>query len=238
MSASRRAAAAPGAGAPGAGAPVADPPAGGTPGGATQSGNRGTKRLRTRAKLVEAAAQVIAEEGYERTSLEQVAARAGMTRGAIYGNFRNKEDLFLAVVAAKWQPIIPPLPEGSGAAPPLASLADAVVAAMPARRAAAIGAVSFQLYALTHEAMRLRIVRANAAIYSQMAAGLAGLGAEAGIGMAPEMFVRVMHALIDGLMLLHALTPELIDADVVRAAINAIVRQGKVGGDEPSAPNP
>jgi AcrR family transcriptional regulator len=30
---------------------------------------------------------VIREKGYERTTMEEVARRAGMTRGAIYGNF-------------------------------------------------------------------------------------------------------------------------------------------------------
>src|SRR5262245_13936892 len=68
---------------------------------------KGGKRERTRARLIEAAAQVIGEKGYERATLEEVAARAGMTRGAIYGNFKNREELFLAVVAARWQPIIP-----------------------------------------------------------------------------------------------------------------------------------
>ena len=35
---------------------------------------------RTRAKLIEAAAEVIGEKGYDRASLEEIAARAGMTR--------------------------------------------------------------------------------------------------------------------------------------------------------------
>jgi hypothetical protein len=55
-----------------------------------------------------------------------------------------------------------------------------------------------------------------------MAAHLRSAGAEAALPMSPELFVRIAHALIDGLMLLHALTPELIDANVVRAAIKAI----------------
>jgi hypothetical protein len=37
-----------------------------------------------------------------------------------------------------------------------------------------------------------------------------------------EELVRVLHALIDGLMLLHSLTPELIDADTVRAAFRVV----------------
>jgi AcrR family transcriptional regulator len=187
----------------------------------------GTKRDRTRASLVEAAAQLIAEQGYERTSLEQVASRAGMTRGAIYGNFKNKEELFLAVVATKWQPILPSMRPGASFAEQVDLLADAVVAAMPARRRSAIGAVSFQLYALTHESMRARIARANEEIYRQMAAGLHDLGAEADLPMAPKLFVKVAHALIDGLMFLHALTPDLIDADAVRAAIKSIASKTK-----------
>jgi AcrR family transcriptional regulator len=70
------------------------------------------KRARTRAKLIKAAAEVIGEKGYDRASLEEIAARAGMTRGAVYGNFKGKEELFLALVAAHWKPIVPPLKSG------------------------------------------------------------------------------------------------------------------------------
>jgi AcrR family transcriptional regulator len=145
-----------------------------------------------------------------------------MTRGAIYGNYRNREELFLAVAAAKWRPIMPALNAGASFEDQMASLADAVVAAMPARRRAAVGAASFQVYALTHKAMRTRIETANAEIYERMAAGIRALGGEQALGMSPEHFVRVMHALIDGLMFLHAMTPELIDASVVRAAFAAL----------------
>jgi len=180
-----------------------------------------TKRQRTRAALIEAAAQVIFEKGYERTSLEAVAARAGMTRGAIYGNFANKEELFLAVIATKWQPIVPPFKPLGSFADQMEMLANAVVDAMPARREIAVGAASFQLYALTHEDMKQRIAVANADIYRRMAAELHRLD-PTGLPMPPETLVRVLHALIDGLTFLHALTPELIDANVIRAAIRGV----------------
>jgi len=183
---------------------------------------RHTKRERTRALLVESAAEIIAEKGYERTSLEEIAARAGMTRGAIYGNFKNREELFLAVAAAKWRPIMPLIVPGASLQAQMASLAEAVIAAMPARRQAAVGAASFQLYALTHEAMRTRIEAANTEIYGQMAAAMRARGVDEARGISPELFVRVMHAMIDGLMFLHAMTPELIDAHVVRAAFSVL----------------
>ncbi len=73
----------------------------------------GGKRDRTRALLIEAAATVIGEKGFDRASLEEIAARAGMTRGAIYGNFKDKEELFLALVQTRWKPIVPPLKPGA-----------------------------------------------------------------------------------------------------------------------------
>ena len=58
---------------------------------------RGDKRERTRAKLLEAARSLIREKGYEHTTLDAIAERAGMTTGAIYGDFKNREELFLAL---------------------------------------------------------------------------------------------------------------------------------------------
>ena len=37
------------------------------------------------------------EQGFHGTSLDQVAAAAGYTKGAVYSNFASKEDLFLAI---------------------------------------------------------------------------------------------------------------------------------------------
>jgi len=52
----------------------------------------------TRTRLIEAAAQLIAEEGYERVGVLAVAQRAGLTNGAIYGNFRDKAHLLAAAI--------------------------------------------------------------------------------------------------------------------------------------------
>ncbi len=52
----------------------------------------------TRAGLLEAAAQLFAEKGYEGTTLAAVAHRASVTTGAIYSNFHGKEDLLCEVL--------------------------------------------------------------------------------------------------------------------------------------------
>ena len=58
---------------------------------------KGDKRDRTRAKLLEAARSLIREKGHEHATLEAIAERAGMTTGAIYGNFKNRDELFIAL---------------------------------------------------------------------------------------------------------------------------------------------
>lgn len=52
-------------------------------------------RENTRARLLEAAAEVFAEVGIGGTSVEAICERAGFTRGAFYSNFETKDQLFL-----------------------------------------------------------------------------------------------------------------------------------------------
>ena len=49
-------------------------------------------------ELLEAALRVFASQGYRNARLEQVAAAAGVTKGALYHYFRNKEELLLRVL--------------------------------------------------------------------------------------------------------------------------------------------
>jgi TetR/AcrR family acrAB operon transcriptional repressor len=51
----------------------------------------------TKTRILDAAARVFARYGYAGASLEQVAADAGMTKGAVYWHFSSKSDLFLAL---------------------------------------------------------------------------------------------------------------------------------------------
>jgi len=61
-------------------------------------------QARTRAQLLRAANRLFLRDGYVATSLANIAAEAGVTKGAVYSNFESKEDLFLAVLAELAQP--------------------------------------------------------------------------------------------------------------------------------------
>ena len=55
------------------------------------------KTLETRYRILDAAEDVFNESGYSNTTLNEIAEAAGVTRGAIYWHFKNKEDLFQAM---------------------------------------------------------------------------------------------------------------------------------------------
>jgi TetR/AcrR family acrAB operon transcriptional repressor len=59
----------------------------------------------TRNAILDAAERVFSERGVSHTSLEDLAKAAGVTRGAIYWHFRNKSDLFTAMVSRVVLPI-------------------------------------------------------------------------------------------------------------------------------------
>jgi AcrR family transcriptional regulator len=53
----------------------------------------GGRRSDTRARIQRVALELFAEQGYERTSLREIAERLGVTKAALYYHFRSKEDI-------------------------------------------------------------------------------------------------------------------------------------------------
>ena len=61
------------------------------------------RRQQTREYLLSAAAQVFGQRGFHGATLDEVAAVAGFTKGAVYSNFKSKDDLFLALLEDRYQ---------------------------------------------------------------------------------------------------------------------------------------
>ena len=55
-------------------------------------------KARTRRRLLDAAAGIFAEHGFSGASVDEIAARAGYTIGALYTHFSGKEELFLCLL--------------------------------------------------------------------------------------------------------------------------------------------
>jgi len=86
----------------------------------------------TRTSILDAAEHVFSARGVSHTSLEDIAKAAGVTRGAIYWHFRNKSELFTAMVDRVSLPIeaIVDRSADDQAADPLVLLKAAAVAAL------------------------------------------------------------------------------------------------------------
>ena len=65
---------------------------------------RGERRLITRAQLLDAAERVFARDGLRGASVDAIALEAGYSTGAVYSNFKGKEDLFLTLVEERIDP--------------------------------------------------------------------------------------------------------------------------------------
>lgn len=63
----------------------------------TSAGRVTRRRLRTRARLLDAAFTVFAAKGFGRVSIEEVCEAAGFSRGAFYSNFAGLDELFFAL---------------------------------------------------------------------------------------------------------------------------------------------
>ena len=183
---------------------------------------KGDKRQRTRARLLEAARELIREKGYARTTLQDVASRAGMTSGAIYGNFKNRDELFVSLAEAYWAPIRPKVKAGASFADVMQALAAATLAALPDREKAAVGRLTGMAYTLTQDDLRARVREITTQSYAFGASWLRAAIDERELPMSPEHLVRVIHALTEGLVFQRLLTPELVPDQVFYEAFAAL----------------
>src|SRR5262245_9860529 len=182
---------------------------------------KGDKRERTRAALLEAARELIREKGHERTTMEEVAERAGMTTGAIYGNFKNRDDLFIALGQTYWPPIVPMVSPGATFAEAMRAFAKATLAAVDDRTPVAVGRLSGLAYALTNSELRARIHEITKDSYEFGTEWLRTFDPSE-LPMSADVLVRVLHTLIEGLVIHRILTPELYPDEVFYEAFAAL----------------
>jgi AcrR family transcriptional regulator len=189
------------------------------------------RRQQTREHLLAAAAEVFAERGFHGASLDEVAAVAGFTKGAVYSNFKNKEDLFLALFKANYEREMQALRTtlGDSEVPPESRISDFVsLIRDETRRARNMGLLyqEFLLYAARNPAAREQLtqiedegVRALAQIIETERARIGIEPLESAVQMA-----RLINALFRGIGQLRLLQPDLANDDLVEAAIAFVAR--------------
>jgi AcrR family transcriptional regulator len=86
---------------------------------------RERRKAETRAALLSAAFVLCAEQGLEGPSIDDIAAKAGFTKGAFYASFESKQDLFMAMLDDRFAPVIAALDETLAGDDPAAEAVDA-----------------------------------------------------------------------------------------------------------------
>lgn len=173
---------------------------------------------------MEAAVAVAEEKGLVAASLDEIAARAGMTRGAIYSNFEGKADLVMAVAETYGLRLTPAYVPGAPLRAQLAALADAVVAVLPMAEARSRLSAELQAYAAIDPDLRRRFGELHRAMFAQWSRTLMEAYGEE-LAMPPLDLVVTLQALATGLAHQHQMTPELVTPQVVRRAFAAFADQ-------------
>ena len=193
------------------------------------------RRQETREQVLAAASRVFARNGFHGTSLDAVAEEAGFTRGAVYYNFADKEELFLELLDRRCAERARDIREVfSSGGDNIASTAEQAELAAKEALEAMIGDPEWRalyLEFLAHAARDKSFRRAFARRTDEMRAALeevvverAGLVDEDALGMSPEELAVVIDALGVGLWAHHMLHgSRAVSADLFSQAIALIV---------------
>jgi len=178
----------------------------------------GGKRERTRAALAAAAREVVAEKGFAAASLDEIAARAGMTKGAVYSNFRSKGELLLEAMQVRGFSLRTALPPEASLRARLDEMAQGVVHMAVRARDEARLLVEFQLYALGDPDLREEIARMYAEVFTGGAAFFAGMeGVKP--GLSPRHLAVAIQSMVLGLTMQSIMSPDDVTPEAIHAAI-------------------
>lgn len=171
-----------------------------------------------------AAAELFAERGVNGTSVEQIAERAGYTRGAFYGNFEDKHELVVALLARRREQ----------EAVEVAALEGDVLARLKewhADRAEHLPEwfalrTELTLYALRNPEARPSAGENERAARELIEAGVRATFAARGVEPPadPAFLALIIHALEDGLLRQRYLSPEGTSDTVIADAVELLLR--------------
>ncbi len=198
---------------------------------------REESRAQTRARLLESAAVLFAERGFAGTSVEDIAERAGFSRGAFYSNFEHKADLFLALLDDRLEGEVGALEEmlaGQDRAGAFLDLLRRGGGRRSEPREWTLLLAEFWLHVMRHPELAPKLAVRQQALRAAVARLVEGQCAELGITlpMAAEELASVMLAVDDGLKLQEDLDPAAVPDDL-RVRILQVLLQGLAAQSPP-----
>jgi AcrR family transcriptional regulator len=204
--------------------------------------SRAERREQTRQELVSAAEACFVSRGFHASSVDQVAERAGYTKGAVYSNFASKEDLFFAVYERRVEQVLTVVPalRQAGAEHAFDSLATATID----RRDRDDGwlAVFFEFWGhvVRHPELRERFAAIHARFLEPLAEAVRQLADDRGLALSAEVnasqVALAWNAMEIGLGLERLTQPQTVDAAVARR-LGWLLLDAVLDTTQPSASN-
>ena len=202
--------------------------------------SRAERREQTRQDLISAAEASFVSRGFHASSVDEVAERAGYTKGAVYSNFASKEDLFFAVYERRVERVLTEIVPGlrqAGAQGAFDWLATGTIE----RRDRDDGwlAVFFEFWAhvLRHPELRERFAAIHARFLEPLAEGVRQLAQDRGLALPDDQeatqVVLAWNAMEIGLGLERLTQPQAVDGAQARR-MGWLLLDAVVGRAEPS----
>ena len=176
----------------------------------------GGKRERTREALIAATLGLIDEKGLAGASLEAIARRAGMTRGAIYSNFESRADLLLAAVSERALRIDRSFKPADSLKAQLRQFAEGLIEQLPRAQGVGRWHAEFQLSSVTDPEMREKVAEVFRLGFADMSRNLESQHRD--LKVPARSLVLAIQAMAMGFLYQAILSPdEVRDADVLAA---------------------
>jgi AcrR family transcriptional regulator len=202
---------------------------------------RAERREQTRQELISAAEDCFVSRGFHASSVDQVAERAGYTKGAVYSNFASKEDLFFAVYERRVEQVLTEVVPGLRQAGAEQAF-DRLATGMIERRDRDDGwlAVFFEFWAhvLRHPELRERFAAIHARFLEPLAEGVRALAEDRGLALPGDVeasqVVLAWNAMEIGLGLERLTQPQAVDVGMARR-MGWLLLDAVLGATQPSA---
>ena len=190
------------------------------------------RRQQTRDTLIQAAAQVFAERGFHGASLDEVARVAGFTKGAVYSNFKGKDDLFVAVLESRYERMRSLLYAtlGQGSGDPEADMPKWVEHVRQQftdeQDLWGVLAQEFRLYAMRNPEAMTKLAALQRADVDAIAQVIANERQRFGIDLPepPTHQARIVFALFWGLSAMRSVEHEVVDESLLESVISFVER--------------
>jgi AcrR family transcriptional regulator len=180
------------------------------------------KRRRTRAALVEATLAIIDERGFAAVTLSEVAVRAGVTKGAIYSNFRGKGELLWEAAGRKLRYVVPRTRSDFSLQDHARAAAAALMKGLPQSARDAAFFSELEVYARTDPELRALRAKSQKAVIAAIAEGVQATLSDR-LTMSARDLGLAFQALVRGFSAQWSQTPDEVTEAVVASAFEALL---------------